>query len=519
MVTPVQIEIHAGSLLAVNEEPGCLSEASVHSKRTQVAALMTRLRQDHDAAEPELSQQEQCAILAQLKVFGRTVAGSDAIYAPDGITLLCEIGLRADTPEPSREALRCVANAMLLDRTTTKAFTDGGYMQRASEAYKSESPDDEFLLGRILFLSTTHATDIDLIQTCVNEHKLAENAHAAIARHAAAYKAASTDSLTPVPQMQAMALPETLKLLFTLTSKLSDNDLFVKTIPHLLDILHTIPLQTPALQPPVTHIIDALSNIHLDNDAAKAAFFPSGEDADQTTHVSRVITVLDRATQAAAGSSSISRVADDFDDRGASTLKLLHDLYPLAPEPVQEFMRTSLLPSDTERNMPLGSQTSATLPARLLRLSSAPTASNTRSLLLTLLFTLSDSHAGKFIRNIGYGHASGYLMMRGIPIPEDVLAEAGYATDASGRQVNPITGQHLDDEDRNVRASGLEGLEGMTDEEKEREAERLFVLFERLNRTGVVSVENPLRQAVQEGRFEELQSSPDDSDDEDDGKA
>ena len=49
----------------------------------------------------------------------------------------------------------------------------------------------------------------------------------------------------------------------------------------------------------------------------------------------------------------------------------------------------------------------------------------------------------------------------------------------------------------------------MTDEEKEREAEKLFVLFERLNKTGVVSVENPLRTAVQEGRFEEL---PDDED-------
>ncbi|KAK6340917.1 hypothetical protein TWF696_009230 [Orbilia brochopaga] len=496
---------------------------AINAKREQVAALMTRLRQDHaqdhDSAEPKLSQQEQCAILAQLKVFGRTVAGSDAIYAADGITLLCEIGLRPDTPESSREALRCVANAMLLDPSTTKAFTDGGYMQRASEAYKSESPDDEFLLGRILFLSTTHTDDIDLIKTCINDHNLAENTHSAIARHAVSYAAADGDSSHPVSQMQAMALPEALKLLFTLTSKLPDEtDLFAKTTPHLLALLHTIPLQMPVLQPPITHIIDALSNIHLANDAVKAAFFPSAEDdtttIDRTKHVARIITILDRATQNATTSSS--RATDDFDDRGASTLKLLHELYPLAPEPVQEFMRTSLLPSDTERNMPLGSQASATLPARLLRLSSSPTATNTRTLLLTLLFTLSDSHPGKFIRNVGYGHASGYLMMRGIPVPPDVLSEAGNgATDAAGRQINPITGQYLDDEQRAAEAAGLEGLEGMTDEEKEREAERLFVLFERLNRTGVVNVENPLRQAVQEGRFEELSDSGgDDSDDE-----
>ena len=41
-------------------------------------------------------------------------------------------------------------------------------------------------------------------------------------------------------------------------------------------------------------------------------------------------------------------------------------------------------------------------------------------------------------------------------------------------------------------------------EEKEREAERLFVLFERLRATGVVDIKNPVQQAIDEGRFEEL---------------
>ena len=47
----------------------------------------------------------------------------------------------------------------------------------------------------------------------------------------------------------------------------------------------------------------------------------------------------------------------------------------------------------------------------------------------------------------------------------------------------------------------------MTTEEAEREAERLFVLFERLNATGVVNVKNPVQQAMEEGRFEELSDS------------
>lgn len=49
----------------------------------------------------------------------------------------------------------------------------------------------------------------------------------------------------------------------------------------------------------------------------------------------------------------------------------------------------------------------------------------------------------------------------------------------------------------------------MTEEEKEREAERLFVLFERLKQTGVVDVKNPVEVAQQSGRFEEVAEEED----------
>ena len=66
--------------------------------------------------------------------------------------------------------------------------------------------------------------------------------------------------------------------------------------------------------------------------------------------------------------------------------------------------------------------------------------------------------------------------------------------DAQGEDINPVTGQRLAAEPENPEPE-------MTDEEKEREAERLFVLFERLKATGVVDVENPVHQAMREGRF------------------
>jgi hypothetical protein len=94
-------------------------------------------------------------------------------------------------------------------------------------------------------------------------------------------------------------------------------------------------------------------------------------------------------------------------------------------------------------------------------------------------------------------------MNRNIPL-HPPSTQGGSAGD---REVNPITGQFLDEENQGP------SLADMTDEEKEREAERLFVLFERLKKTGVVDVENPIAKAMREnqGRFSEI--DPEDDDD------
>jgi hypothetical protein len=72
------------------------------------------------------------------------------------------------------------------------------------------------------------------------------------------------------------------------------------------------------------------------------------------------------------------------------------------------------------------------------------------------------------------------------------------------KDVNPITGQFVSEEK-------LPDLKDMTDEEKEREAERLFVLFERLKKTGIIDVENPIAKAMREsqGRFEQVEEDSD----------
>lgn len=92
-------------------------------------------------------------------------------------------------------------------------------------------------------------------------------------------------------------------------------------------------------------------------------------------------------------------------------------------------------------------------------------------------------------------------MTHNLPFPENALATedpGARLTSVDGREINPITGQMRDMEPEDE-------LPEMTDEEKEAEAEKLFVLFERLKATGVMEVVNPVEQASREGRFEEVE--------------
>jgi hypothetical protein len=98
-----------------------------------------------------------------------------------------------------------------------------------------------------------------------------------------------------------------------------------------------------------------------------------------------------------------------------------------------------------------------------------------------------DHAASKLTAQIGYGNAAGFLFNKGI------MAPPGEMYDANGVLLNPITGT-----DALLHPVDVD----MTQEEKEREAERLFVLFDRLERSGMGV--NPVRKAQQEGKFENL---------------
>ena len=102
-----------------------------------------------------------------------------------------------------------------------------------------------------------------------------------------------------------------------------------------------------------------------------------------------------------------------------------------------------------------------------------------------LLFIVECFHfivVNSFVNYFGYGNVAGYLFQRGIMTNPE--GGSTLARSRSTSHIDPITGEIRRDEEENPFAK-------MTDEEKEQEAERFFVLFEKLNATGVIKATFP----------------------------
>ena len=454
-----------------------------------------------DLEEHNLKPNERDQTLEQLKAFGRDPNNADPIFTQHGISTLASHALDSTSQNTSRGALRCLANALLLKEGARQLLVDCGAAPKLAEKLKSESSDDEFLLSRILFLFT-YGTNANY-EALVRDHGLAENINKHITRHAKRYTS-QLRRLSQANPMDDMALNETAKLIFNITHFYPDlSPEFAKSIAPLVQIMHKSKINTPPLEAPLSAVINALINLDLSDKSAQSALFPT---LDAKGPVEHLINILDACISHYKGL--------DLEQLATPVITLVRKIYPVAPDSIKKHIEFLLLPADVERDKPLGK--SDTLSSRLLKLSTTATTPALRTFISAMMFEVSDSNAENFVKNVGYGFAAGFLMSQNMPIPQSA-AEAfaasptTYGQSSAGAPINPVTGQRLDKEKE------PEGPP-MTGEEKEREAERLFVLFERLKKTGVMDVVNPVEQAMREGRFEELPDDYESDDEKDKGK-
>ena len=200
-----------------------------------------------------------------------------------------------------------------------------------------------------------------------------------------------------------------------------------------------------------------------------------------------------------------------------------------------------LLPRPVDRLLPLG--TGPSLPHRLLRLLSPSLTSSASAVggsssadapaAASLLLELCGHDGDTLVRHIGFGLASGVLADAALPAPSSYPASTASSTTAAaaatvqGQPVDFVTGQFVEARDAAAAAAaatrdfhgggGTTATHDMSDDEKLREAERLYVLFERLRATGVVRAENPVHAAARgggAGRFAEVAEADDDDDEE-----
>lgn len=281
------------------------------------------------------------------------------------------------------------------------------------------------------------------------------------------------------------ACDETLKLLCNLLARLpnkaslSDDDF----LSPLFSLLRRVAIPSPPLQSPVSSLVNYLVFSKLEIAAeglpCHAYVFPSDE---KNANVDRLSKIRSLAAQ--------SYGSGGLDEHGSPLIQFLVKVAEISPPPPKARLKSLILPLNEDRETVLGEGNS--LSAILLRAASSVVSSKFRLLIPALFFELSDRDPRRLVHNVGYGYGSGLLVSLGIQLPansSDVLAsdegkggfiyiyihsrsEQTLTIELPELEINPIPGQMLDKEP-------TIDLPEMTGEEKEREAERLFVPFDR----------------------------------------
>ncbi|KAF7331636.1 hypothetical protein MKEN_00043200 [Mycena kentingensis (nom. inval.)] len=559
------------------------------------AALIQALLADLQSLNGRILPKDAALALLALKTLGKNPTGSESLStAPTLSALLKLVTTLKDDTEAMGEALRCIANALLLFEPARLVLVSNqvnGGDPCLELLQKSSNPDQIFIVSRILFLSTVHPSPF--ITALVEDKRVVDIITAKLDL--------LVTCLLSGAKMSKEAMVDVLKFTFNILMhypKSLDGGPEGKIIgdawspkldailPPLLRVFHALPPTFPApIAAPLTHVIHSLIVVPV-SPALRPEWLPSSSgtsspkslppvsiprprrtesSSSSRTHspvrsatpTSPKSSTLDRALSVlSAGRRSLSRspspmpgspstsrsnkaVADTLlrahsllevafshyfpdavepDDAsvrdkvkseatlaGPGSESLDDELSPLvvlitrlcaADEQSRTRTREWLVPADLDRSVAAGSlESRADMLGRCLRLLGSVYHVRLKDSVGEMLYTVCDSDASTMSTLLGYGNVAGYLFNKGImsappaPTSEGGSTAASAIAAASAPTINPITG---------TTSAPREPEPEMTQEEKEREMEKLFVLFDRLERTGALPKEqNPIRKAME----------------------
>ncbi|KAJ4490042.1 guanine nucleotide exchange factor [Lentinula aciculospora] len=564
------------------------------------AELIRLLLKDLKSLGPNsrLTNKDAAQALLAVKTLGKVTSGSQPLSEAGGLsTLLSLTTSLKDDPEASTQALRCIANTLLLfdhARATFISTEVGGGETSISMLDKATDPEQIFTVSRILFVLTVSRSSF--IQTIVEDKRHGRTIVDTIVTKLDAIMV----SILAGTKFAREAMEDLLKLAFNIllhypkmiVTELSsqsneewDDPWSTKLeslLPPILRAYHTLPPTFPMpLTAPLTHIIHALITIPI-NTPLRPIWFGTIPPGGRTSTSSRTSSsrksptnasnslVLDSPSESpdpkrsntpikpstldrtlsviSAGRKSLSRSPSPNPPSSYDVLQRTHDLlevafshhFPgnsdpdsqevrdafkketeaagvpsdtslddilsplvilctricLADESSRVRMREWTVPSDLDRTNPLDERPDFL--GRCIRLLGSVYHTSLKEAVGEMLYAACDSDAALLSSLFGYGHVAGLLFNKGVmsaPSPPSNSSSSQTQSSTSNldqREVNPITGTYA------PSGSTASATADMTEEEKEQEMEKLFVLFDRLERSGSMPAsQNPMRKIIE----------------------
>ncbi|KAG8757672.1 hypothetical protein FRC14_001734 [Serendipita sp. 396] len=459
-----------------------------------------------DISDGTVSKQDLSRALLAVKTLARHPDGSAVVVKQSNLKLLCKLAGPSNPSTVTNEALRCVANALLLVESGRDTWIEVGGGQMCLQRLQDPKTTEEFcfLHARILFLVTLK--QCSFLKSTVEDGKTVE-AIAEEGKSSKNKKPARTDgSSTPTTSSNGSKDNGSTKDGKSTASSLSD------PFQRAMSLLSSQRKSSSRTDVPRRSTSSASASgspprSTEESDVASSSRGRSSSPArSKSNNSSFTMSTFQMVTQACSLLENMLAKywpgvveADAASVRTAATkenLGLDEALPPLVvlmarmaeDAEAKTEMRKWILPDDLDRSGSLEERPDTL--GRCIRLMTSVYFPRLKDAIGEWLYVLCDSDGALLSAQIGYGNAAGYLFNKGI-LSAPPPPASGSAGASLPDNINPITGAIN-------RVSEDTGPE-MTEEEKEREAERLFVLFDRLEKTGMA--QNPVRKAIQEGKL------------------